>query len=143
MGQEVVLDTNVLLKVYNREPGYEGVTEILDSVDQGEVTAVVSAITVAEIAVGYHMSGDERGLKAFVLHLRSSGNYVTVDVDVELAELAGRIRAETGLRLPDAIIAATGVTAGASQVITEDKQFKKVSAFIPSLTPDEFLGTLR
>ena len=65
-----------------------------------------------------------------------------MDVDTELAELAGKIRAKTGMRLPDAIIAASGVISGASHVITEDKQFTKASAFIASLAPDEFLKVL-
>jgi len=30
MGPRVILDTNPLLKVYNREPGHEHVAEILD-----------------------------------------------------------------------------------------------------------------
>ena len=142
MGPRVVLDTNVLLKVYNRESGYEGVVEILDQVESGKATATISTVTIAEVAVGYHTSGDEAGLKDFILRLRSTGQYAIVDVDTELAELAGKIRAKTGMRLPDAIIAASGVISGASHVITEDKQFIKVSAFIASLSPDEFLKVL-
>ena len=142
MGPRVVLDTNVLLKVYNRESGYEGVVEILDQVESGKATATISTVTIAEVAVGYHTSGDEAGLKNFILRLRSTGEYAIVDVDTELAELAGKIRAKTGMRLPDAIIAASGVISGASHVITEDKQFIKVSAFIASLSPDEFLKVL-
>lgn len=142
MGPRVVLDTNILLKVYNREPGYEGVVEILDQVESGKAAATISTVTIAEVAVGYHTSGDEAGLKNFILRLRSTGEYAIVDVDTELAELAGKIRAKTGIRLPDAIIAASGMISGASHVITEDKQFTKASAFIASLAPDEFLKVL-
>ena len=73
MGPRVVLDTNALLKVYNREPGYEGVVEILDQVESGKATATISTVTIAEVAVGYHTSGDETGLKDFILHFRSTG----------------------------------------------------------------------
>lgn len=139
MGPRVILDTNVLLKVYNREPGHEIVVEILDQVETGKTMAAISTVTIAEVAVGYHTSGDEAGLKNFILRLRSTGEYTIVDVDIELAGLAGKIRAKTGMRLPDAIIAASGVISGASHVITEDKKFKKASSFIASLTPEEFL----
>lgn len=142
MGPRVILDTNVLLKVYNREPGHEIVVEILDQVETGKTMAAISTVTIAEVAVGYHTSGDEAGLKNFILRLRSTGEYTIVDVDIELAGLAGKIRAKTGMRLPDAIIAASGVISGASHVITEDKKFKKVSSFIASLTPEEFLKVL-
>lgn len=142
MGPRVILDTNVLLKVYNREPGHESVVEILDQVETGKTMAAISTVTIAEVAVGYHTSGDEAGLKNFILRLRSTGDYTIVDVDIESAELAGKIRAKTGMRLPDAIIAASGVISGASHVITEDKKFKKASFFIASLTPEEFLKVL-
>lgn len=142
MGPRVILDTNVLLKVYNREPGHESVVEILDQVETGKTMAVISTVTIAEVAVGYHTSGDEAGLKNFILRLRSTGEYTIVDVDIELAGLAGKIRAKTGMRLPDAIIAASGVISGASHVITEDKKFKKASFFIASLTPEAFLKVL-
>lgn len=142
MGPRVILDTNVLLKVYNREPGHESVVEILDQVETGKTMAAISTVTIAEVAVGYHTSGDEAGLKNFILRLRSTGEYTIVDVDIELAGLAGKIRAKTGMRLPDAIIAASGVISGASHVITEDKKFKKASSFIASLTPEEFLKVL-
>ena len=142
MGPRVILDTNVLLKVYNREPGHESVVEILDQVETGKTMAAISTVTIAEVAVGYHTSGDEVGLKNFILRLRSTGEYMIVDVDIELAGLAGKIRAKTGMRLPDAIIAASGVISGASHVITEDKKFKKASSFIASLTPEEFLKVL-
>ncbi len=139
MGQRVILDTNVLLKVYNREPGHESVVEILDQVETGKTMAAISTVTIAEVAVGYHTSGDEAGLKDFILRLRTTGEYAIMEVDIESAELAGEIRAKTGMRLPDAIIAASGVISGASHVITEDKNFRKASSFIASLTPEEFL----
>jgi predicted nucleic acid-binding protein len=142
VGPRVILDTNVLLKVYNREPGHESVVEILDQVETGKTMAAISTVTIAEVAVGYHTAGAEAGLKNFILRLRSTGEYTIVDVDIELAGLAGKIRAKTGMRLPDAIIAASGVISGASHVITEDKKFKKASFFIALLTPEEFLKVL-
>ena len=93
--------------------------------------------------MGYHASGDEAGLRKFIDRLRSTADYAIMDVDTVAAELAGRIRAETGLRLPDAIIAASGVLSGASHVVTDDTQFAKASAFISPLTPEEYLQTLK
>ena len=142
MGHRVILDTCTLLKVTNREPGHEAVAEILDRVESGEANAAVSTITIAEVAVGYHTSRDEAGLRDFITRLRSAREYIIADLDTATAELAGRIRAETGMRLPDAIIAASGVLAGASHVITDDRQFARASAFIAPLTPEEFLERL-
>lgn len=138
MGNRIILDTNVLLKLVNREPGFESVVKILDRVEDGEVNAYLSAVTIAELAVGYYLSGDEAGLKDFLLHVRSRNNYSVVDVDIELGMLAGKIRASTGLRLPDAIIAASGIISEADFVITGDTNFRQASSFISPITPEEY-----
>jgi predicted nucleic acid-binding protein len=59
-------------------------------------------------------------------------------VNLELGELAGKIRASTGLRLPDAIIVATGIITEADWVITEDTHFKQASSYISPIMPDEY-----
>ena len=143
MGNRVVLDTNILLKVVNKESGYASVVKILDQVDKGNINAFLSAVTIAEVAVGYYRSGDEAGLKDFLLHIRSHNKYSVVEVDMELGELAGKIRASTGLRLPDAIIAASGMISEANWVITEDTHFKQASSFVSPITPDEFVNMNR
>jgi toxin FitB len=47
-------------------------------------------------------------------------------VDREVAERAGRIRRETGIRLPDALIAATALEAGLGLVTRNTKDFAAV-----------------
>ena len=143
MEPRIILDTNILLKVINKEPGHETVIEILDRVDSRSLKAVISTITVAEVAVGYYTSGDTQGLDNFIQLLYAKDGYTVREVTTEIAKQAARIRSETGLRLPDAIIAATGVATGASYIVTEDKEFMKAAPIITSLTPDELLDTLK
>ena len=66
-----------------------------------------------------------------------------MDVNVSIADEAARIRAQTGLKLPDAIIAATGTIGKAKYVITNDtKAFKKASKVIEVRTPEEFMSEI-
>ena len=142
MALKAVLDTNIFLNVINQEePFFSDSRALLDLVDDGRFFGVVSTISVAELSVGYYAAGDEAGLRRFLLHLLSSENYQLVDVDSNVAELAGKIRNETGLRLPDALIIASGLKAGADRVVTGDEEFKRAEKILKSVSPSEFLAS--
>lgn len=136
---EFAIDTNVFLNVKNREePHYSYSKSVLDSIDDGLNKAFVSTVVIAEICTGYYLTHEIEEKKEFLLHLLSSENYTIVDVSTTIADEAARIRSETGLRLPDAIIAATGTLAKAKYVVTNDTEaFKKASKTIGVRTPKE------
>jgi predicted nucleic acid-binding protein len=138
---EFTIDTNVFLNVKNREePYYDYSKSILDSVDEGRNKAFVSTVVIAEICSGYYLTHEVQEKEEFLLHLLSSQNYEVVDVSIGIADEAARIRSETGLKLPDAIIAATGIIAKAKYVVTNDTEsFKKASKTIGVRTPREFI----
>ncbi len=143
MAQRVIIDTNVFLSVINREePSFSPSKELLDLVDAGEVKAVISVITIAELSTGFYLMGDERGRKEFLLHVMSSENYKVAPVDVGVADSAGRIRAETGLRLPDSIIVSSGLRERADMIVTHDEGFKVAGEYIESATPEEIVQAL-
>ena len=143
MAQRVIIDTNVFLNVINREePHFNPSTELLDLVDAGEVKAVVSVITIAELSTGFYLMGDDRGRREFLLHIMSSENYKVAPVDVGVADSAGKIRAETGLRLPDSIIVSSGLRERADLIVTHDEGFKVAGEYIESVTPEEMIQGL-
>ena len=138
MAQRVIIDTNVFLNVINREEPHFGPSKkLLDLVDAGKVKAVVSVITIAELSTGFYLMGDERGRREFLLHVMSSEDYKVAPVDVGVADSAGRIRAETGLRLPDSIIVSSGLKERVDLIVTHDEGFKVAGEYITSATPEE------
>jgi len=143
MGIKVVLDTNIFLNVKNREePYYESSKRVLDAVDDGRLHAVVSVVSIAELCAGYYSVGDEGGRQEMIMHLLSSKDFSIVELDVKLADAAGRIRAETGLRLPDAIIVASGLERGATYIVTHDEEFRKGKRYLGAVTSQELVGRL-
>jgi len=144
MAQRVIIDTNVFLNVINREePNFGPSKELLDLVDAGKVKAVVSVITIAELSTGFYLMGDERGRREFLLHIMSSEDYKVAPVDVGVADSAGRIRAETGLRLPDSIIVSSGLKERVDLIVTHDDEFKMAGEYITSATPEEMVKDLQ
>jgi predicted nucleic acid-binding protein len=49
-----------------------------------------------------------------------------VDLSPDIARLAAEIRAARGLRLPDAVIVATGLRLGADVILTADARWKGI-----------------
>ncbi|MEO8889277.1 MAG: type II toxin-antitoxin system VapC family toxin [Jatrophihabitantaceae bacterium] len=80
----------------------------------------VSVITRAELLAGAKDAGDV----AFVRRLLAS--MIERAVDRQIAEEAGRIRAETAVRLPDALIAATALVHGLTLHTRNVRDFKRV-----------------
>jgi len=143
MGVTAVLDTNIFLNVKNREePYYEPSKQVLDAVDNGELQAIISIISIAELCAGYYSAGDERGKQEMIMHLMASKGFNIVELDVKLADAAGRIRAETGLRLPDAIIVASGLEKGATYIVTHDEEFKRANQYLVAVTSQELIRRL-
>jgi predicted nucleic acid-binding protein len=138
-----VVDTNIFLNVKNmEEPYYEPSRRVLDLVDEGRIKAIVSVVSIAELCAGYYSAGDERGKRELLTHLLSSEGYAIVDIDVKLADAAGRIRAETGLRLPDAIIVASGRHGGAAYIVTHDEEFVKADRYLEPVTSQDLIRRL-
>jgi predicted nucleic acid-binding protein len=93
-----------------------------DLVRSGRNPATISALTLAECLVRPFRVGPAA---AGAVHGAISGlpNLAIADVTVPAAHEAARIRALTGLRLPDATILATAATSGIPHVVANDARW--------------------
>lgn len=137
------IDTNVFINVKNKEePYYEYSKKILQLIDKGELEGVVPAIVIAELCAGYHEFNELAEKDEFLTQLRSNPNYMIVNLDLEVADEAGRIRAITRLRLPDAILVASSLIADAPILVTHDDQLAKAQPVIRVLAAEDALKEL-
>jgi len=134
---KIIIDTNVFISIINDEADSSASRELLDKVDSGELKAIVSTITLAELAEGYYQVDDEKGWMQTLQHIISSYNYTLIELDYKVADKAGRIRVETGLSLPDSIIVASGLIGRAEYIVTYDKETIRASKYLKSVTPIE------
>lgn len=133
------LDTNVFLNVKNKEKQfYQFSNAILKAIDNNELEAVISIVTIAELCVGYYKTNELREKMEFISGLYSNQNYKIIDLDLKVADKSGEIKNMTRLRLPDSIITASSVLEQASYLITNDNRFDNAKDFIPILTSEEF-----
>jgi predicted nucleic acid-binding protein len=138
-GLRGLIDTNVFVAARNsREPGHLPSRRLLDRVDAGDLRAIVSTVTIAEVRAGLISSEAGAVWQAFTSHLLSSPHYHVIPVDISVAELAGELRENTNLTLPDALIVAAAKLQHVDFVVTWDHDLARHQSLVSVRTPAEF-----
>ncbi|MHC4202747.1 MAG: type II toxin-antitoxin system VapC family toxin [Planctomycetota bacterium] len=124
-GQRVFLDSNALIYwVEDVRPYCDLLSPVFEAALRGELTLVISALSLLETLVEPLRHGDEEKAQRFREIVRDSPGVEYRAIDDEVLEKAASLRAETGLRTPDAILVATSILAGCDVLITNDARLK-------------------
>jgi predicted nucleic acid-binding protein len=128
--RRIALDTSVFIYQLEANPRYVGLTDpIFTWMERPDHAGVTSTITMTELLVQpYRDSGEQRAGEFYAL-LTTYPNLDWIAPNLEVADIAARIRAAHRLRTPDALQAATAVQAQATGLVTNDPVFARVEAF--------------
>jgi predicted nucleic acid-binding protein len=134
---QLSLDTSVFIYFVERHPRYHGLCDpVFEAIENGNIRATTSALSLLEILVQpYRKKLDDLVLKFFAL-LTTYPNLHWVDLNVDIADTAARLRAEHRLKTPDAIQAATAICSGATGFLCNDATFKRVKGIDTLLLED-------
>ncbi len=136
---KIGLDTNIFLNVKNKEePFFQYSEAILNAIDEGELKAVISIISIVELCVGYYRKNELIDKDEFIAGLYSNKNYNMIEMNLKVADKAGEIKNKSNLKLPDSIITASILLEGASCLITNDGRFENAKDFISVFSSKEF-----
>ena len=123
----VALDTCVWIYHLKAHPEYVDLTAgLLTSVAAGECRAIGSELTSLELLVRPLQMHREDVADEYEALLTHFPHLALAPVSRDVLLKAAAIRAEYGLRTPDAIIVATGILRGATRLITNDRAWKRV-----------------
>ena len=137
--RRVALDTSVFIYQLEANPKYLGLTsEVFSWLEQPKSRAVTSTITMTELLVQPYREGNQSRVDEFYGLLSTFPNLSWVAPALEIADTAARIRAQHGLRTPDALQAATAIHSAASGLVTNDPVFRRVGEF-EAVVLDQFL----
>ena len=89
----------------------------------GQLRFVVTTITIAEVLSGPLQAADEVLVRRYRAILES---WQPIALDVDIAESAARLRASLGLKLADAVQAASALAINAAAIVTHDRDFSFV-----------------
>jgi predicted nucleic acid-binding protein len=98
---------------------------IFDRHASGDLRFAVTTITVAEVLTGPIGAGDEALVRRYRSVLES---WRVVELSMDIAESAARLRTSVRIKLPDAIQAASALAIGADALLTHDRDFARLSA---------------
>jgi predicted nucleic acid-binding protein len=128
--RRVALDTSVFICQLEANPSYVGLTDrIFARLEQPDRRAVTPTITMTELLVQPYRDSQQQRVDEFHALLTTYPNLEWIAPDLEIADIAARIRAAHGLRTPDPLQAATAVQAQATGLVTNDAAFERVEAF--------------
>jgi len=102
-------------------------------------SVVVSAVGLSEFLVRLFRVANAEEVTAAREAFEALPGMTIWPVDEDVTREANRIRAETGLRLPDAIHVATALVAGAGAFVTNDARLGSVPVGLPVLVLDDLL----
>lgn len=95
-------------------------------IDDRRVEAVTSEITLAECLVKPFADKDVFAVETYVSFLSGRLGLPVIPISRQILLSAAQLRAETGLKLPDAIHAATAKWANCNAFLTNDRGIKKL-----------------
>lgn len=122
-----VLDTNLLIYLFEDHPQFGPTAEfIIDQIASGRFKGVITPITLAEMLVKPLKENRPDITDNYRSALRHLVNVDVIDIDVSIGEMAGALRAQYGLPLPDMMQVACALKYDHPTLITQDKRMAQV-----------------
>jgi predicted nucleic acid-binding protein len=92
--------------------------------DTGRVRFATTTVTVAEVLTGPLQAGEEELAQRYRAVLET---WQIVNLDMQIAETAARLRASLKLKLADAVQAASAVAINAHALVTHDRDLARLT----------------
>lgn len=120
-GKKIFLDTNCFIYYFENNKDYADKLEtIFENIQSGNNKGYMSVLSFLEILVRPKKEKNLFLENRYKLMLSNYPNLHIVDVSFSISDAAARLRAEYGIKTPDAIILATGIIVKSDYFITND-----------------------
>ena len=126
----IALDTSIFIYQLEASERYFPLSDqIFSWLDEEHSKAVTSTITMTELLVQPYRDSDDQLVDEFYGLLSTYPNLSWIAPNLEIADIAARLRASCRLRTPDALQAATAEHSGATGLVTNDAVFERAKTF--------------
>jgi predicted nucleic acid-binding protein len=140
IGGRIYLDTPSVIYTVEHHPIYEPILDsVWDAAEHGTVEVVTSELTLLEALVLPQRHRNQALVTAYELLLSASESRM-IPITQSTLRRAIPLRAELGLKTPDAIHAATALDAGCTLFVTNDPHFRRVIGLEVAVLDDIVAG---
>jgi len=124
-GPRYYLDTNVVIAIVESTDALSPAQMVfIEGLDRGRLRSVTSELTLAECLVKPMADRDPDAVTAYLTFLDGRPELPVLPASRAILIEAARLRAETGIKLPDAIHMATAAAASCNVFLTNDRRVK-------------------
>jgi predicted nucleic acid-binding protein len=135
--RRIGLDTSIFIYQIEENPKYVQLTDqVFQWLKSKNGRGVTSTITMLEVLVHPYRNSDTDLIDGYFALLSTYPHLTWVSTTLEIADDAARLRGMFNLKTPDAIQAATTLSAAATGFICNDPNFRKVPDFEVLLLDD-------
>ncbi|HJU04689.1 MAG TPA: PIN domain-containing protein [Nitrospiraceae bacterium] len=122
------LDTNIFIYALEGYPEFSPVLiKLLEAIDQHEIHAVTSELTLAEVLVKPLLDRSVERQAAYHQALQPSASLNVIPVTRDVLIAAAQLRAQHALKLPDAIHVATAQLTQCERLLTNDTRLTGIA----------------
>jgi predicted nucleic acid-binding protein len=137
IGSRVYLDANLFIYAAECPASFPNLVTLLKRLDLGELSAVTSALTIAEVLVVPLRTRNKTLEMAYRNRLMTGSTLTISDISEAILISAATLRAFTpGIKLPDAIHVATAAVTGCTVFLTNDVRLATVGSVPGILVAD-------
>jgi predicted nucleic acid-binding protein len=124
----LLVDTAPIIYLLENHPVFaDRYAPLFERAEAGHYELIITTITLAEVLTGPLRTGNETLAERYRTALCESAPFRLIPLSAEVATRAARIRAQTRLKLPDAIQLATALECGCIGLITHDRDFSALA----------------
>lgn len=128
LNSPVFLDTCIFIYFIDENRDYiDVVTSIFAALDEGEISVVTSEITLLETLVIPLRVKDHELAAQYEELLSESSGLTLISLERKLLRQAAELRADLGIKTPDAIQLSAAMQAGCKTFITNDRRMPKIA----------------
>jgi len=122
------LDTAPVIYYVEEKSQYFATVEIVfNRIQNGEIMAVASPVTLAECLVIPYRLGQTELQQEYIDLILSNNRIFLVEINGDMTVKASQFRAKYNLKLPDAFQVAVALAAGCEAILTNNGAFKRVT----------------
>jgi predicted nucleic acid-binding protein len=126
--ESYIFDSFTLLKLFQQEPGYEKIVELLEHIKSHRLTKYLNAINLGEIIyISQREFGEQYKLE--ILASIERLGFTILHVPNELIYKAAEYKAQYAISYADCFVLASAMEHDAI-IVTGDPEFKKVEALV-------------